>query len=400
MSFDVGKAVSELEEHVSSLDFRRLSPAEGMATYETAAKLERLAKALKVSALPRAAEAQGWRRLGFSSVEEWQAHVSGSTFYAASQEGQLAEDLRAAPVTRSAFRSGALSMDAASVIADAAKADPSCEERLVASARSGLALSKLKRRAARIKAGARDPEDEAERQRRHHRERSLTTWDTSDGALDGRFHLPALAGATLLAALEPYIKAAYRQAHAEGRRATREQLMADALLALATSGGQGQGPRPVIHVRVDYEALRRGRLLSGEVCEIEGLGSIPLEVVEEMAGDALLRILLIRGKDVTAVASSRTATPLQKLLLREQADFTCCLRPCSRRFGLEADHIKEWAKGGLTELGNFDLPCGWHHDLKTHHGYQIVQAPDGEWDLVPPEGADPNPRPPPGWDSG
>jgi hypothetical protein len=259
-------------------------------------------------------------------------------------------------------------------------------------------LNRLKRRAARAKAQARTPEDEAERHRRIHAERHVRTFKPEDGAFDLRAHGTVLDGATLMAALEPYLAEQYRLAKAEGRSEGRSTLLFDALMAMArdkTAGGQG--PRPVIHVRVDLGALRRGYPADGELCEIEGFGPVPVALVADMAGDALLRILLLEGKDVRVAATARSATVLQRVALRERADHGCEVRTCDRQLGLQVDHILDWAKGGPTALDNEFLGCRWHHYLKTHKGFRYHRADDGLWDVIAP---DPEPEPPPGWDSG
>jgi hypothetical protein len=401
MSFDLGRAVSELEEFVSGYEPKLYSPADSVTIYEVAVKGERLFKALKIKAQKQAEASQAWRRLGFQNVDEWLAHMSGSSTYAATQERLLADDLDEAPATKEAFERGEISADQAATIADAAKTAPDSEGELLGSAKAKTPLNKLKAKAGRAKARARTPEDEEARQRRIHAERGIDTWNTNDGAFDGRWHLTKKAGATVMAALEPYLKAAYAKAHGEGRHETRRALLADALVAMATDkAGGGKGPRPVINIRVDYGVLRRGYPTEGEMCEIEGFGSIPLALVADMASDAVLRILLLEGKDVKVAASARSATALQRVLLKERADHGCDLRTCTRKLGLQVDHVVDWAKGGLTALDNEQLLCRWHHYLKTHKGYRYVRADDGEFDVVAPEGADPEPDPPPEWDSG
>ncbi|MGA2209920.1 MAG: HNH endonuclease signature motif containing protein, partial [Acidimicrobiales bacterium] len=65
----------------------------------------------------------------------------------------------------------------------------------------------------------------------------------------------------------------------------------------------------------------------------------------------------------------------------------CCVVPgCGRTFGLEYDHIVEFAKGGPTTLDNLCRLCRPHHGLKTHKGYRISGGP-GHWEWVGPRRA-------------
>ena len=59
---------------------------------------------------------------------------------------------------------------------------------------------------------------------------------------------------------------------------------------------------------------------------------------------------------------------------------------CGRSFGLENDHIAEFALGGPTSLENLCRLCALHHGLKTHHGYKIQGRP-GAWEWVAPDAA-------------
>lgn len=56
-------------------------------------------------------------------------------------------------------------------------------------------------------------------------------------------------------------------------------------------------------------------------------------------------------------------------------DSGCCRFPgCHRRSGLEAHHIRHWARGGPTSLDNLVLLCRLHHWL-LHEGGFTVEAP-------------------------
>ena len=91
-------------------------------------------------------------------------------------------------------------------------------------------------------------------------------------------------------------------------------------------------------IRADLAALVNGRVGAGEVCEIAGLGPVPVEVARRLLGDAVLKLVLTVGSDVRNVTSlGRGPNAAMKVaLLWEQP--TCSVERCGRRARLEADH--------------------------------------------------------------
>ncbi len=55
-------------------------------------------------------------------------------------------------------------------------------------------------------------------------------------------------------------------------------------------------------MRVDHGALVRGHSEPGEICEIDGLGPVPVAIVSQMLDDAFVKLLLIDGTDVWRVS--------------------------------------------------------------------------------------------------
>ncbi|MGI8683703.1 MAG: hypothetical protein ACR2MO_01120, partial [Acidimicrobiales bacterium] len=73
--------------------------------------------------------------------------------------------------------------------------------------------------------------------------------------------------------------------------------------AVATPPPKPPSPAKVV-VRIDWDALVRGWPIDGEVCEIAGLGPVPVAAVRRMieSGDAFLAAVVTRGVDVVNVA--------------------------------------------------------------------------------------------------
>ena len=127
-------------------------------------------------------------------------------------------------------------------------------------------------------------------------------------------------------------------------------------------------------VFVDHAALVRGHREAGESCEIAGVGEVPVSVVDEMLGDAFVRVILAKGKDASVVGTSRFFKSEVDAALRWR-DRKCQVPGCVERLPLERDHVLEYAKSKRTSLDNSALLCRWHHRLKTTSGYRIQGRP-------------------------
>jgi hypothetical protein len=136
---------------------------------------------------------------------------------------------------------------------------------------------------------------------------------------------------------------------------------------------------------VDYDALLRGRVGPGEVCDLPGYGPVAVSVVRELISDAdpFLAAVLTKAKAVVGVAHlGRHPTALQKTAL-EWCSPTCAVAGCSSSVRLEVDHRAEWAKTHRTVLGELDPLCRFHHRLKTTGDWALVDG-SGPRDFVAP----------------
>ena len=127
----------------------------------------------------------------------------------------------------------------------------------------------------------------------------------------------------------------------------RKALAADALVGAGVPTGVGQSttrpgpatgrrpaPRPptaTVHVRVDHAALVRGHVEPGELCEIPGVGPIPVEVARRLAVDSVLNVLVTDGVDVTTVAHSGRTIPAALRRALVERDPECVVPGCDTR---------------------------------------------------------------------
>lgn len=142
-------------------------------------------------------------------------------------------------------------------------------------------------------------------------------------------------------------------------------------------------PRHLALLRVDLEALRRGAVEGDELCEIAGIGPVPVRVARELLGDAVLKLVITRGVDVLNVTHlGRGPTAAQRVALAWTSP-GCSVEGCWRT-RVEIDHREDWARTRHTRLDELDHLCAFHHDLKTRLGWALVSG-TGKRAFVPPD---------------
>ena len=146
-------------------------------------------------------------------------------------------------------------------------------------------------------------------------------------------------------------------------------------------------PPATVMVRIDLEALRRGRAAPGECSEIDGSGPVPVPVVAGLMDDAFLALVFTEAGDIRAVShQGRTINRHLRtaLAFRDR----CCVVPgCRVPYGLEIDHVIPMEHGGPTEIDNLALLCRHHHRIKTYEGWTLERTgpsdEDPGWTFTP-----------------
>jgi hypothetical protein len=187
----------------------------------------------------------------------------------------------------------------------------------------------------------------------------------------------------------------FKAAYAEGREEPRAAYAFDALIEMARRASyenkdgrakKAASKRPQLLglVRVDHAALVRGEVEGDEVCEIAGLGPIPVRIARELLGDAVLKLVLTKGVDVANVTHlGRGPTVAQKIAMWWRTP-QCTSLDCTRVQRIQFDHRVEWHKTHRTRLDEGDGLCGHCHDLKTRLGWALVEG-TGKRPMVPPD---------------
>ncbi|MGI8426374.1 MAG: HNH endonuclease signature motif containing protein [Actinomycetota bacterium] len=396
--FDIKAAIPDRAEVKAALAIvqdlaHRLRPEELDAEFAKElvvdfAKMEHSAAAAKALAARRVSNSGSWRLDGDRSAAGWMARRTGSSEGNAIAVLETANRLSGLSATDEAVRSGELSEVQAIEIASAASARPSSEKELLEVAKFE-GVKRLKEHCNKVKAAAAG--DERGRYESIRRTRYLRTWSDHMGAFCLEAKLTPDAGASLLAALEPFKREIAKQASKLGRKEPDQAWAADALVAMAAESKSGaasgsRGPASMVHVMVDHSALVRGSVEGEQTCEIPGVGPVPVSTARLMLNDCFLAVLVTDGVDIKAVAHKGRVIPSKLRTALEARDPVCVVPGCGQRKRLEIDHIVPMEKGGPTCLPNLARLCAWHHYLKTHQGHNLLGGP-GNFTLEPPGSA-------------
>jgi len=376
---------------VDALDPDTLLGTDAAALYGDVCRMERLLVAAKTLLAPRIAASGHWEAEGHRSPADLLATLEGGSAGQAKRTLETGQRLSSLPSVEEAMRAGKLSGAKAAEITDAAIWDPAAESQLLAgSEHESLRATKERCQRVKAKSAKHDPLATAQR---IHANRSFSHWTDSEGAFHYQGQDTPERGAALMARLVPManrLRSARRAAAADGAAPPPPEpeaaLRADAFFLLvggdcvADAGGPGSAdadelvsrpPTASVIVRVDRDALVRGRAEPGELCELDGHGPIPVPLAAALAVDSFLCLVFTEAGDIKAVSHmGRTINQKLRTALVFR-DRTCVVPGCSMAYGLEIDHVRPMEFGGSTTLDNLALLCHHHHRLKTYEGWVL-----------------------------
>jgi len=358
-------------------------------------KIERHAANAKTLLARRVEEAGTWRRRGQRNAAEGMAKKSGTNTGAAKRQLELSKQLDQHPATETAMRNGEISPTQAALVAAGANGDPAAERRLLDKART-TTVAELRDAAGRERANG-DPDPEAT-ERRIHAQRRARSWTDEEG----RWHFNAMGtvrdGSRVARVLEGLVNEEFTAARREGRREERDAYVFDAFVRVFREQDQQPDetdntpktkhrcPSYLSILRLDYEALLRGSTAGDELCEIAGLGPVPVTTARTLLGESILKLVVTKGADVANVTHlGRGPRVAQKIALLWQSP--CCSVEGCTRTRIEFDHREPWANTKHTKLAELDALCGFRHDLKHREGWALVDG-SGKRPMVPPDHPD------------
>jgi hypothetical protein len=424
----------QLAELVTAVDPDAVSGSTARELWAEFDRIERLGAAGKTLLARRVAATHRADRSGSRTAAEELARKAGTTAGTAKDAVDTSQRLADQPELDQAVRRGEVSPVQAALVSAAAAADPSAGQRLVELA-PRVSVAELRAECARVTAAA-DPDPEATN-RRIHAQRRLRHYRDGEGGWNLSARGTAHAGAAFVTVLNAITDTLFTAARRAGRNEPVEAYAFDALMTMAdhtaestttadpkawggagsagragdpgiasAAGGEsGSGcatrPRPSTSprylglLRVDVAALRRGRVQGGELCELAGVGPIPVSGAKELLGEAIVKLVITDGVDVlnvTHLGRGPTAAQRAGLLWMNPS---CSVDGCHRT-RVEWDHREPWAQTRHTRLDGLDPLCSFHHDLKTRFGWALVPG-KGKRAFVPPDDPrHPSYRKPPG----
>ncbi|MFC1611368.1 DUF222 domain-containing protein [Myxococcota bacterium] len=373
----------------------------------------------------------GWYHQGARSCAHWLNWRIGLGLVAAREKVRVARALAALPAISAAMAQGALSYS--KVRALTRIATPQNEEELLENAHQGTAshvekMVRLWRRACRAEELGREAMQQAEKYLRVY-------WDdTGMLVIEGR--LPAEEGAVVERALDAardelfgsskrrkrgaVVESSGSIASAESsskessgindsaqssskrpsgindsaqscetdeavtaprQRGSWSRQSAEALLQISQAAlcarNEDTLARPAqVTVHVDAQVLAdvhaEGR------CELEDGATIAADTMRRLSCDADV-LAVVHGPEGEPPASGRRTRKASGRLRCAlwQRDQGCVFPGCACHRFLHAHHVRHWADGGPTHLGNLILLCRFHHRLVHEGGFSVEQTPDG-----------------------
>jgi hypothetical protein len=386
--------VAAVEELLGEL-LRRLDPTAvplplAPGVFGAFEKVNRLSASGMTLMARRVDESRAWKRDGYRSAAEQLAGVAGTSVSAARNMLETSKQVEGLPATAAALRGGKLSPAKAAAIASAATVAPEAEADLLDGADAPYAV--VRDKCLQAKAVDRDAAHARIRRERYARE-----FPDQEGAWNFVARGTPEAGAAFRVGFDPIVDEMFKAARAEGREEPREAYAFDALIEMARrASGAGDGdceastsrkkasPRFMALLRIDHASLRRGTVEGDEICEIAGLGPIPVSVARDLLGDAVLKLVITKGVDVANVTHlGRSPTVAQQVALWWLSPM-CTNEDCTRTWRLENDHRIGWKETQRTRLDEIDPLCEHEHDLKTYFGWSLVPG-KGRRAFVPPD---------------
>ena len=285
------------------------------------------------------ADSGEWAAAGFPSAAHWIAAAADIEVSTAREWIRVGRVIRSLPLIADAFANRELSYS--KVRALTRFATPANEAALLAIAEAVPAGQLNCALAAWIGRHV-NPE---ELERYHQQQRSVSWRAEPDGMVSLSARLPPLVGGLLIAALTTAVMTA-RTRTRTADRPTLAQQYADALEQLLREGS-GVVTEIVLHVR-------------GDGCTLDDGTPIPQSVVEKVAPDALIRVLVhdALGRPTNVSHRRRHPTTGQKRIVKER-DRVCV--DCGSTELLQYDHHPDFAVTGHTVIDELELRCAPCH---------------------------------------
>jgi hypothetical protein len=355
---------------------------------------------------------EGYARHVLPSTAHWLNWQCGIGMIAAREKVRVARALQNLPEIRAGFASGEFSYS--KVRAMTRVATPANEAVLASIARHGTAshVEKLVRKYRWTQ--RRDAEKTAQSQ---HLNRSVHWYFDENDTFVLTARLPPEIGALVAQALQaaedvlreqrlrderddlrPHVDvnrfawSSVSTAHS-AMRADALRLVAEAFLATRSDEVEAisSADRFQLVVHVDQAVLTKdiaARDSEPHRAELDRGPALALETVRRLGCDGTV-VGVLEGRDgepLNIGRKSRSIPPAIKRALRAR-DGGCRFPGCDRTRFCDGHHVKHWADGGETKLGNLITLCSFHHTLLHEGGFGVTTTDDGVFVFTRPDGS-------------
>jgi hypothetical protein len=374
---------TSLEKWARSYEPRLLDGPGAQRQLRDVTRMKAICASVEAGLVRRIEETKVWQHGGHKSPAHAIATTMGTSLGEASRVLTTAQRLQELPDTAEAFRSGRVTQAQVHEIASAATEVPEAEQELIATAKDRN-HAQLREHAARVRAAGRDV---GERERRARAERGVCDYVDAEGV----WHLHAHGAPSDAAGFKAQLKAetdiVFAEARKAGVRESHDAYRFDALMRIGETR-HDDGERTLatghVYVNVDADKLIGDTERTGAVCEIKGIGPVPVETARAYLGDCILTVLVKKGVDVTTIAHDGTkAMPVavrRAVLARDQV---CVVETCSAPTS-QIHHLDWRSHGGAHSVDNCRGVCDWCHRLIHYEGYELEPNGDGTYRLRAP----------------
>jgi Domain of unknown function (DUF222)/HNH endonuclease len=342
---------------------------------------------------------KAYERHGLANTAQWLNWQCGIGTVAAREKVRVARALEALPKISAAFARGEISYSKVRAMTRVASA--ASEPVLLNVALHGTAahVEKLVRRYQWTQ-----HRDAAALTMQQHAQRGLHCFYDDAGMLVLQARLPAELGAVVRKAIEAAVEALREDdpvsaescpEGSEPERPNAAAQRADALVRLAETSladmsvAASAADRCQIVVHVD-QAVLAGAAGANEsephCCELDEGPALALDTARRLACDATLVGVLERdGEPLDVGRRTRSIPPALARALRAR-DGGCRFPGCTHTRFTEGHHVKHWANGGETKLGNLVTLCRFHHRLVHEGEFGLAVTDDGLFVFTRPDG--------------
>ena len=320
------------------------------------------------------------RREGDAGAEEILRRDQKRSLAGARKAVKVAAQLEWTPAVAEKLADGAITPEAAALIAAAAQ-DTAVDQGFLLDAAEREA-DDLFRRTLKNHLNERTSDEELEARRARQRcRRRASICEEADGMVNLFATLDALAGARLRDALFAKADELFRGEDPQ-QRATPPQRLADALEGLVCNGDAASGaPGVELLVLADYDAVH-GRLENARLTD--GTRLTEQETLAIACDAKILPGIFNKhtGNIILGQSRRKASGRLRKRLVAR--DRGCIGCGASEKI-CEVHHIEHWKHDGPTNYDNTCLLCWRCHHIRVHlHGEQVTRHTNGHYTLEPP----------------